>query len=67
MTLSASFKLVMSDVVTRTASLAGVMDVMNPVSMPARQSMRIKSGQPSCLAFKASMTQTKALPPKPYQ
>uniref|UniRef100_A0A0A0KM38 Uncharacterized protein n=1 Tax=Cucumis sativus TaxID=3659 RepID=A0A0A0KM38_CUCSA len=64
-TLSASLKLVISGVVTRIASFAGVMAVIKPASIPAGQSIIMKSGQPSCLAFNASTSQTKAFPPKP--
>ena len=55
----------MSGVVMRTASLAGVMAVMKPASMPAGQSMRMKSGQPCERAFSASTSQVRALPPNP--
>ena len=49
----------------RTASLAGVMVVMKPASMPAGQSMRMKSGQSCERAFSASTSQVRALPPNP--
>ncbi|KAG6548257.1 hypothetical protein Mapa_010308 [Marchantia paleacea] len=64
-TRSASRRLVISGVVTRTASLAGVIAVINPASIPAGQSMRIKSGEPSGLFLSASTSQVRALPPKP--
>ncbi|KAF4400266.1 hypothetical protein G4B88_019475 [Cannabis sativa] len=55
-TLSASLKLVISGVVTRIASFAGVMAVIKPASMPAGQSMIMKSGQPSWRDFNAFPT-----------
>ncbi|PKI63521.1 hypothetical protein CRG98_016188 [Punica granatum] len=64
-TRSASRRLVMSGVVTRTASFAGVIAVIKPASIPAGQSMRINSGQPSWRDFKESTSHTRALPPKP--
>ena len=47
----------------RTASLAGMMAVMKPVSMSVGQSMRMKSGQPCERAFSTFTSQVKALPP----
>ncbi|ONK80568.1 uncharacterized protein A4U43_C01F19280 [Asparagus officinalis] len=59
MTRSASLRAVISGVVTTTASLAGAMAVMNPASIPAGQSMRIKSR-----SLRASTIQRRELVPK---
>ncbi|WVZ14036.1 hypothetical protein V8G54_011602 [Vigna mungo] len=64
-TRSASRRLVMSGVVMRTASLAGVMAVMKPASMPAGQSIKMKSGEPPGRALSASTSHVRAFPPKP--
>ncbi|XWS61222.1 hypothetical protein CRYUN_Cryun07bG0107200 [Craigia yunnanensis] len=55
----------MSGVVTKTASFAGVIAVINPASIPAGQSISMKSGDPSSRAFRASTSQTNAFPPNP--
>ncbi|KAG2252977.1 hypothetical protein Bca52824_083113 [Brassica carinata] len=60
-TMSASLSAVMSGVVTRTASFAGVMAVMNPASIPAGQSMMMKSASLPA-SFLASTSHSSALP-----